>query len=294
MTLLQRDGDVLIYGPWRAPVAGLELVEERFGTWRARGWAELRGLGLRLPMDEHYGQNRRTLREAAPEVRFASEWEAGAFPPAGWVPSGLALVFGVGLTAILAAVAAAWGGPWAGVGVVFAGVWGVARGRDRVTILPEGVRAGPAWAPTIGWERVRTVSIAPGVRRSSVLVEGEDFSAQAWVPTALLPALRGRLSRLGGLRAAGPPDGVDARYALWRLPALGVRWGALAGPVVFAVATDAPWRWIGMGLVLWSAQSLLQAAVEARATGWGAGSVLWLTALYALLVAAIGAAVSGG
>jgi hypothetical protein len=39
------------------------------------------------------------------------------------------------------------------------------------------------------------------------------------------------------------------------------------------------------GLLVALALGLLGASVEARATGWGAGGVAWLTVLYALVLA---------
>jgi hypothetical protein len=209
-----------------------------------------------------------------------SSWRDGSFP-GGWYGSrrrrgaAVALVSLVGVACL-----GLWGVVPAITGGVLAG-WLAVRSAPRVRLTRRGMAAGPPWAPLVPWHEVVSVQVrrADGVAR--VAVRGHHSWHEGEVPEILLPALRARLRRLGGLDLVPLDDEVERTYQRLRAPLWGGTWGlaigAVAGSLVLqgAPVIAAP---LAAGLVVCA---LLALAVEARASGWGAGAVGALSLLYA-------------
>ena len=70
-------------------------------------------------------------------------------------------------------------------------------------------------------------------------------------------------------------------------------WGVLVATGVAVAMSPTPWTTCVAGLMTMAAMALLGAAVEARATGWGAGGVLWMTLAYGLVLVAVGLGLGG-
>jgi hypothetical protein len=222
-----------------------------------------------------------------------ADWSDGRFPAArfGLPPD---LVFGTLLAVTLvASMVIAWAvGPLAGSAVVAGAIWPLTRLRDSVVVRDEGIRTGPVWAATVPWHDVNGVGYAPGRRVARVWIESDRGGGVATIPQALVPALRARIRRLGAIEIADGADPVDTRYGRWQAPAAGIPWGVLLGTTIAAFLVENPWQVLNAGLLTMAALAMLAAAVEARATGWGAGGVFWFTGVYAtvLLAMVVGAA----
>lgn len=256
----------------------MNALRERYGWWSRAAWAEVDG--VRLPLDANYGRMRAEIRARTPDLEVVAEWRDGVFPPAVLLPRAWVIVVGVGGSALLAGAAAFQWGAAVGGGAAVAGALALARARDRVIVEDEGLTLGPAWAPRMAWHEIEKISLFPSGWRTLVLAQGVAGSAAAWIPTPLLPALRAKIRRQGGLELGTGATRGELRAALWRGPALGMSWGGLLGPLAVAPWTADPWPWLLAGIVLWSAFSMMQAAVEARVSGWGLGAVLAMSALY--------------
>jgi hypothetical protein len=241
-----------------------------------------------------YGPLRKAVREAFPDRPFTSDWADGVFPaaPLG-LPAEVAFAVGAVLTTLLASVSTAFLGPLAGLGVAVALGWPVVRLRDALVVRREGLGVGPPWASIVPWHEVTSVTAERVGRRVIVRVVTASGAGEATIPAVLLPAARARIGRMGGLSVGPPSDPVDWRYALWRAPAIGIPWGALLGGLAVAPWLDRPWRIVAVALLVASATALLGAGVSARANGWGTGGVIALTAVYAVVLAAIGLALGG-
>ncbi len=267
---------------------------ERYDALTGRAWLEVVGPGLKLPMGGGYGSVRKSVRAAYPDRPFTSDWADGRFPsaPLG-APSDLVFAAGALLTTALACVATAWLGALAGAGVAVALAWPVVRLRDAVVVRREGIAAGPPWAPIVPWHEVQAVHAVTVGRQTFVRVVTASGAGDATLPSVLLPAVKARVSRLGGLATGAPTDAVDWTYRVWRAPALGIPWGVLIGALVVAPLLDRPWRVVAIGLLASSATALLGAGVSARANGWGTGGVLAITGVYAIVIGAFGLALGG-
>ncbi len=286
---LRVDGDELVWGDRRVPTDRVRRFAERVSPWSGAAWLEVEGPGWRVPIDADYGVSRAALRRALHAVPFDADWQDGRFParPLG-LPEGVAM--GVGLLAALAAVIAVaiLAGPAGAVAVGVIGAWPVVRLRDRVVVRDEGLVAGPPWAPSLPWHEVEGAQAALGRWGTRVWVSSSRGVFAATLPTAIVPALRARLWRLGGVKLEDARlEGLDATYAVWRVPAAGIPWGLLVGTVCVAPWTGRPWVALLAGLTAMTGTALLGAAVEARGTGWGAGAVLWATLTYAVVLAAL-------
>jgi hypothetical protein len=272
----------LSHGGRVVPLGQIRGFVEHYNRWTGRAWVEVRGPGWGVPIAPGWGELRSALRSALPDRPFASEWEDGRFPAApGGMPVEPVFATAVALAAT-AAVGVGWSlGPGAGACVAFAASWPISRLRDAIVVGASGLRAGPIWAPSIPWEDVREVSFERGSRSATVWARTERGVVCAGVPSVLIPALRARIRRLGGLSLAeGPPD-VAAIYERWRAPADGIPWGILVGTLLASWGSGEPWTVLRQGLIVAAATAALGQSVEARATGWGFGAVGWLTVLYA-------------
>lgn len=273
----------------------VEGFHERWSTWTGTGWTEVvvvvdperrrTRVSGRIPWGEGYAELRRGLRAAFPKRPFDADWSDGAIPAA---PLGLpadAATVGFGAALVLAAGAASFGfGPVVGATVALVGLWPVIRLRDRVEVRREGLRVGPPWAAVVPWARVEALRYRRVGRVAEVWSRTRDGSGRGTVPIALLPALRGRLERVGGIVLSEAVIDLDDRYARWRGPAAGIPWGVLAGTLVVAAGSAAPWAVLLAGGLAAFALGLLGAAVEARSTGWHFGSVAFVTACYAVVL----------
>lgn len=278
-------------------VDDVEGFHERWSTWTGRGFTEVvatadaarrqtRVVG-RIGWGDGYGDVRRALRAAFPKRPFDADWSDGAIPaaPLGGPVDAVTLAFGAAVTLGAGAASFAFG-PLAGAVIAIAGLWPVVRLRDRIEVREEGLRIGPPWAASTPWARVESVRFRRVGRAAEVWSRTRDGSGRATVPLALLPALRGRLERVGGIVLSEATFDLDDRYARWRGPAAGIPWGMLVGTLVCAAILPDPWRVLLAGGLAALALGLLGAAVEARATGWGFGGVAFTTACYAVVLVA--------
>ncbi|HHO52999.1 MAG TPA: hypothetical protein ENK18_19510 [Deltaproteobacteria bacterium] len=263
---------------------------ERYDPWTGRAWLELRGPEpARIPLgSEGYAQRRRALRQRFADRPFSSEWADGRFPPA---PAGLP-VYPVLVLSWLAGsgacgLAAFTAGPLPAAGVALGLSWPLVRMLDAVHVIPRGIRIGPPWAPCVSWHEIEAVGVYPRWLGARVWVRHARGQGSATIPRVLVPALRARVRRLGALSLRGGDGGIASWYARWRVPAMGGPWGLLVGTLVACWLTPWPWLVLAVGLAGVAVLVVLSSAIEARASGWGAGSVLWLTLLYALFLAAL-------
>lgn len=278
-------------------VDDVEGFHERWSAWTGRGWTEVvvrvdaagrqTRVAGRLAWGDGYGELRRALRAAFPRRPFDSDWSDGAIPsaPLGGPADAVLVAFGAMLVVAAGAVSFS-AGPIAGGVVGLVGAWPVIRLRDRVEIRAEGLRIGPPWAAVVPWGRVEALRFRRVGRAVEVWSRTRDGSGRATVPIALLPALRGRLERVGGIVLSEAGFGLDDRYARWRGPAAGIPWGVLGGTLGVAAASPEPWRVALAGGLAALALGLLGASVEARATGWQFGGVAFATACYAVVLVA--------
>ncbi len=261
--------------------------EERYDPWTGRAWLHVRGPDHEEPIAAGYGELRATLRAAFPDRPFVADWGDGHFPampmgvPEPWVR------LGGGALAATVAAAVATSAPMAALplavvlGWVALGSWG------RVRLSPMGVQLGAGWAPRRGWHEVDAVHAQRHGRWARVQVRTRGRLMEGTIPSVLLPALRAKVWRHGGLTLSDAVDPLDVRYDRWAPRLVG-----LAGAVAVlgsgaAWASSDPWRGWGGALGATLGFGLLAAAAEARASGWATGAVLALTALYGLGLVAL-------
>ncbi len=271
------------------PFSEIRGFVERYDRWTGALWVEVLGPGWRVPIEPGWGALRAELRAALPDRPFSSAWESGRFPPCPLgLPGDAAFALALVATGAGVATAAAMAGPLAAALVGVVAGWPVARMRDAVVVGARGFSAGPPWAPGVRWDRVVSVTAAPRGRVALIWARTQDGLLAAAVPIGLVPAVRARVQRLGGLALqVGEPD-LDAGYAAWRAPARGIPWGLALGTVLAAGFAADPAQVIAIGLGAAAATGVLGAAAEARATGWGFGAIGWLTLLYAAFLALVG------
>lgn len=291
---VEREGDELVWGARRAALDDVSALHERFHPWSGRAFLRVSGPDWEIPLQAGYGRSRANLRRWLSDVPFVSDWMDGRFPgsPAGLPPS-LALGIGVTLAALVAAMLGNQLGWVAGGLAALLAAWPLGRLRDGWVVRAEGLRGGPPWAPVVPWYDLDEVRIVPGIRRTWIYTRGRGGGQAASLPTALLPAFRARVRRLGGLELTEAPADLEDRYLRWRAPALGVPWGIGIGALLVAWFTPAPWTALTAGAAAMAGTALLGAMVAFRSRGWGFGSVLAGTALYGLILLVIGVGWSG-
>jgi hypothetical protein len=276
-----------------APREAVLGFRERYGRWSGRAWVEVVGPGWTLPLDAGWAPLRSALRSAYPDRPFVSDWRSGWFPGMVWGgPVDRVTAFAAPL-ALACAGAAAAQTPALGLAAGALALWALARLRDRVGVFRGGVRVGPVWAPLVDWTEVRAVRAVRQGAQARVTVDAAGGSASACIPAALVPALRARVLRLGGVVVLdGGGDPLDDAYRRVQAAAAVAPWGLLAGATAVAPFTDQPaWTWTN-ALLASSGAALLGQAVEARATGWGLGGVFWMTLLHGLVLAALAVGLS--
>jgi hypothetical protein len=67
----------------------------------------------------------------------------------------------------------------------------------------------------------------------------------------------------------------------------------LVAVLVIAPLSSTPWFVVSLGLAFVLCAALFAVAVEARATGWGTGSVVWLMVMTMVLTSVVAAAYGG-
>ena len=279
------DGHTLRWGERSASALSVEGFREHFSTFTGRAWMSVEGPGWRVPIGEGYGQIRADLRRWFPDRPFTADWADGRFPSARFgLPCDLLLWTGGGVILASSMVLSGWVGPVAGATCLAAGIWPLARLRDAIVVRDTGIRIGPSWAPTVPWCAVEGVTVIASKRTAQVWVDTDRGTEGATLPTALVPALRARVWRLGGVDLDPRSDPVDMRYGRWQGPATAAPWGVLLGTSIGACFVDRPWQVLIGGLLVMAALAMLAAAVEARSTGWGAGGVFWFTGVYATVL----------
>jgi hypothetical protein len=268
---------------------------ERYSAWTGRAWLEIvvedgdaTRVARTIPIDADYGPLRSALRKHYPHAPFDAAWSPGRFPasPLGLPVDATVLLLAIVVAALVGGLASRHPAGWLALGLLYP----IVRLRDGVQVTSEGVRAGPAWAPVVPWHEIASVRIVRSWRSHRVFVVGQRGASSGTVPAVLLPALRARLRRQGGLRLEEPGHPVDLVYAVWQTVSPGIAWGALAGTLVIAPFTADPWRVVLAGGLAAAALGLLAATVEARATGWGTGAIAFASAVYGVVLAALAVA----
>jgi hypothetical protein len=262
---------------------------ERYSDWTGRAWLDIEGEGgrrlTRQVIGPGYGELRKTLTQRFPGRPWQADWADGHFPAAPFgAPLGLVMLLALAAWMAVLVGAGLWGGGGPALVVAAVGVWPLARWLDGVSVLSDGIRVGPPWALVVPWHEVQRVGVHRVGREVRVWMVHRLGAASGSVPAPLLPALRAQLRRRGGLVLERSSGGLDVRYALWRPAAAGLPWGVVAGTVAGAPLSADPWQTLLAGGLVAAGLTLLGAAVEARATGWGMGAVGWLTLLHAMLL----------
>jgi hypothetical protein len=291
VTIEVRDADLQI-GSRTVPFAAIGGLHERYDRVTGAAFLDVLGPGVRIPMDSAYGPIRTALRAKLADRPWTSDWQDGRFPSApGGLPPDLATVGATLLAALLTGLAGFVAGPFGALVFAIAATWPIVRLRDSVRVTADGLSIGPPWAHRYGWHELTAVRMAKVGR--SVRIWSLPGGAAATVPVALVPVLKGRLWRLGGLSLEEAPDGLDAAYERWRGPASGLPWGVMAGTLVGSAFVADPWPIVVGGALITAATTLLGAAVEARATGWGTGAILAASGVYAVVLAAVAIGAGG-
>ena len=283
--MIEREGERLSFEGRSASVGDVTALVERYDRWTGRAFLHVEGPGWRVPLGPGYGPLRARLREWFPDVPYASDWMDGRFPamPAG-LPGDLAFALAILLSAGLATLVA-WQIGWVG-GLAVAGLsaWPLGRLRDAWVVRAEGVRAGPPWAPVVPWYEIEEIVVVEVGRRAWLWTRGPGGGQAASVPRALLPALRARVRRLGGLDLMPGHENLDDRYWRWRAPAIGIPWGIGLGAAAMAWFTPIPWTILCAGALAMAGTGLLGLLVVFRSEGWGFGGVIMATVLYGLVL----------
>lgn len=274
-------------GADQVPADGVLGFHERFDPWRARVVLEVDGPGWSIPADEGYGSLRHALRRTFPDRPFTADWSLqGLFPGlvGGRAPAPM-WAFGVAL-----ALLTVWGltlvaGPWMGALLAVGMWWPLGRARASATVDPVGLRLGPAWSPRVPWHEVQAVGaevLREGVVR--VVARSRHGVQEMELPEGLLPPLRARVHRLGGLTVGQVPARLDAMYLRWLGAARGGPWVLLLLGLGWAALAPEPFGVLTATVILSTAAALVGAAVEARVAGWRNGGIVWMTGAWGVLL----------
>jgi hypothetical protein len=177
--------------------------------------------------------------------------------------------------------------------LVLAAVWPFGHLRSQLVVQKRGVKAGAAWTWLVAWHEIEAVRVSRGRMTTTIGIRAKHGGDQSTIPSALLPAVRARVWRLGGLEVEDVKNQLDDRYLRWLQPARGIPWGILLVSAIGVWVHESPWTLLTLGIMVAAATALLGAAVQARATGWGGGGVLALVALYGLGLFALSMGMGG-
>ena len=274
------DGQSLVVNDVTIPVQSIEGFHEWYSSLTGRAGVHVQGTRFGFLVDEDYAHRRAWLRRELSEVPWCSDWEKG------WLESSpmglpslpvLALAYG-GITALIVACAVAQFGDLVLLSAVL-GAWFVGRLRACVAILPTGIRVGPIWDREFGWHEVKACGLDQDGLGVQLWIMTDTGKRSASVPPVLIPVVRARLKRLGGLCFSEETVELDRWYVGLRTPMSALPWGLLVATVILALGAEEAWFVVALGLVATLGAALVAAAVEARASGWGAGSIVWLAVL---------------
>lgn len=282
---LRLENGILFCGERRVDVDAIDGFYERYSIWTSRMWLEIGGAQWTIPMDSQYGEIRAWLRGTFPELPFRSDWMDGRFPtysmglPEAWSTSLITVLS----SAVVLATTVYWGLS-TGAYLLLAWFWILGQTRRRLVIQNTGIAAGPPWMPLVAWHRVERVSYSVGRTRAFIRYRSKHGGGECVVPLRLIPAIRGRLWRLGGLRLKESNATKTDRYLQWTGASWGVPWILLLSASTLVWMFNEPWKWLTLMVIAAVVLGLIGASVRARALGWAGGGVLWLTALYGVLL----------
>lgn len=268
------------------PLAGVRAVEESYNPWTGVAAVMLHGPGASFSMADGYVTLRPKLRARLKGVPWVSAWSFdGRFPgPVLGLPPAVALTLAAifGIATVWGIAVQAGSGPALGLAVGLL-LW-VALVRRVVVVRPGGLRVGPVWAGLIPWHEVRAMALLG----DTLHVATRHGLHRAAVCEPLLPALRGRVHRLGGWDLdAAPGDASLLRDTARLVPLASLTW-ALLGAAATAALVGLGWWWIAMLLVAALLVGLAAEAVHAQREGWAGGAVVLL------LLATTAATYAGG
>lgn len=274
----------LAWGERRVPVAGVEGFHAAWDEVLGRGVLLCVGPGWRVPLDAEHGARWRALRAEFPARPFTTDWDHGLFPGAG--AAGLRFGAALSVAAVATAVVAHSAGVVAALGAAIGLGWALAGLRTTLQVSRRGVRAGPVWAGNIPWHRVRGVRVSCRGHAAHLRVLHDDGVAAASVPLLLLPAVRARLRRIGGVRLEVADPDLEEWYLQLAPYSAAAPWALLVICACAAPFTSRPWDVAAAGTLAAGSLAFVDAAVSARRTGWGTGAILWMGCAWALLMAA--------
>lgn len=277
------ENERLYWGDAHVRCSNVTGFHERMGPWSAKVWLEIKGVNWKVPIGEGYGENRKWLRQRFPQLPFDSDWMDGRFQG---MTLGLPPLLSFSVTVLLTLFVLMGVGALLGYdgALLFglASVWPLGHIRSQLVVQKEGMRAGPSWRALIPWHQCEKVSMTIGSTSAIVYVKGVHSGGSCVIPKVLIPAVRARLWRLGGLSLSEESDYISERYLRWAGPSWGLPWGVLLGVGLAVWFTNYPWTLLTIGVIFSTALGLLGAAVRSRAFGWAGGGVFWLVILYAL------------
>ena len=268
------------------PVApeGVHGFEEHFEGSSGRLLLRVRGADIEHVAGPGYGALRRDLRRGFPDRPFVSAWSDGGFP-AGRFGRRRWIVVVLGMISAGVVAAVAWVAPWWGGALGLLLGWGLVQLVPRVRVHRRGMAVGAPWSPVVPWHDVRDVCFEEVEGVARVAVGSTRGWAEGEIPSVLLPALRGRVRRLGGVALQPMPEGIERGYQRWRAAGWGGAWGLGLGAGAAVLASPLPWGLVPHAAWLTVVGALLGLAVETRASGWGTGAALLLSGLYAVVLA---------
>ena len=213
------------------------------------------------------------------ELPFHSDWMDGRFPtysigiPEMWFT---VLVVGVGFVVVMSVTVVS--GLAEGLFLLAAWFWLFCQSRHRLVIQRVGIAAGIPWGPLVPWHKLQSVSFSVRGTRAYVRYRSDYGGGECVVPTGLIPAIRGRLWRLGGIELKRVEATVSDRYLQWVGISWSTPWFVLLGASTTVWVTSEPWTWLTILVIISVILGLVGSSVRSRALGWRGGGILWLIA----------------
>ena len=218
----------------------------------------------------------------------------GRFPTCSMgIPEGWSTLFVTCTAFFILMITTLLAGLGIGVYLLVAWFWVLGQVRRRLVVQKSGVFVGPPWTPLTPWHRIERVTYSVKGARAFVRFRSDRVGGECVVPTVLIPAIRGRLWRLGGIKLKEAEATSTDRYLQWASASWVLTWLILLSASTTVWFFDEPWSWLTLLVVLAVVVGLIGASIRARALGWGGGGVLWLTALYGVLLVLISLILGG-